>query len=170
MLVCALTCGAAQAEAQDNPFSSWPPDDPFTFQGIRQDPIPDRPDAWRITFTGPVELVCNDTRVFADEVVYETDSADVELTGNVTLEQPELRVFAERAHLNRQTRYGTFYNASGTHLRAPRGDLRPPSTMGIRRASGWILKLPAAESLPPIPGWRTTTRSSGGRSRRSMTT
>ncbi len=114
MLVCALTCGAAQAEAQDNPFSSCQPDDPFTFQGIRQDPIPDRPDAWRITFTGPVELVCNDTRVFADEVVYETDSADVELTGNVTLEQPELRVFAERAHLNRQTRYGTFYNASGT--------------------------------------------------------
>src|SRR5690606_3048285 len=35
-------------------------------------------------------------------------------TGNVTLEQPDLRVFADRAELNGETRYGTFYNASGT--------------------------------------------------------
>ncbi|MFO7300933.1 MAG: LPS assembly protein LptD [Acidobacteriota bacterium] len=112
-LLSALLLWAAPAAAQDNPFASCDPDD-FTFGGSRQEPIPDRPDAWRITLTAPVEITCNDLRLFADEVIYETDTEDVVATGNVTLEQDDLRVFAERAELNARTKLGTFYNASGT--------------------------------------------------------
>ena len=113
-LLSALLLCATPAAAQENPFASCQPDDPFTFQGSRQEPIPERPDAWRITLSGPVEITCNDLRLFADEVVYDTGTGDIVATGNVTLEQPDLRVFADRAELNGQTKLGTFYNASGT--------------------------------------------------------
>lgn len=104
----------AVAEAQDNPFTSCGPDDPFRFQGNRLDPIVERPRAFRVTLVGPVEIVCNDLSLFADEVVYETDTRWIVATGNVTLQQPDLQVFAERAEIDGQTKLGTFYHANGT--------------------------------------------------------
>ena len=113
-LLCALLMWPATATAQSNPFGSCGADDPFRFLGNSREPIDGRPDASRITLTGPVEIVCNDLRLFADQVIYETDSGHILATGNVTLEQPDLRVFAERAELNGRTKLGTFFNAFGT--------------------------------------------------------
>ncbi len=102
------------AAAQSNPFSSCKPDDPSRFQGSRPDPIPERPGEFRITLFGPVEIVCDDVSLFADEVVYETDTRFIVATGNVTMQQPGLQVFAERAEIDGRTRLGTFFNANGT--------------------------------------------------------
>ena len=113
-LLCALFLCPDAASAQGNPFSSCKPDDPFRFQGNRNDPIPERPGATRITLIGPVEIFCNDLRLFADEVAYDSDTRAIVATGNVALQQPDLQVFAERAEIDGTTKLGTFYNASGT--------------------------------------------------------
>lgn len=113
-LLSALLLWPAAASAQDNPFSSCHPDDPFTFQGSRSEAIAGRPGAFRTTLAGPVVIVCNDLRVFADEIVHDSDTGLILASGNVTLEQPDLRVYAERAELNGNTKLGTFYNATGT--------------------------------------------------------
>jgi LPS-assembly protein len=104
------------AAQSGNPFESCRADDVIRFQGSRSEAIEGRPTARRITLTGPVEISCNDLRLFADQVVFDDDTNDVVASGNVTLEQAEagLRVFAERAELNGRTKLGTFFNASGT--------------------------------------------------------
>lgn len=113
-LLCALFW-PHDAAAQSNPFPSCrPPDDTFRFQGNRQEPIVERPGAFLVTLIGPVEIVCNDLSLFADEVVYETDTRWIVATGNVTLEQPDLQIFADRAEIDGRTRLGTFFNANGT--------------------------------------------------------
>jgi lipopolysaccharide assembly outer membrane protein LptD (OstA) len=124
--LCALFVWPAAAAAQDNPFGSCGPDDPVRFQGNLSEPIAGRPAAFRITLIGPVSIVCNDLRLSADEVVYDTDTRAIVATGNVALEQPELRVFAERAELDGQTKLGTFYVATGT---ASIGNAPPESSM-----------------------------------------
>src|SRR5690606_8476729 len=44
----------------------------------------------------------------------ESDTNMIFATGNVTLEQPDLRIFAERADIDGRTKLGTFHNAVGT--------------------------------------------------------
>lgn len=112
-LLSALFLWPVEATAQNNPFSSCP-NDPVRFLGNRPEPIPDRPGATRNTLAGPVEIVCGETTLFADQVVYESDTGMIYATGNVSLAEPTLRVFAERAELNGRTKLGTFYNAVGT--------------------------------------------------------
>jgi LPS-assembly protein len=111
-LLCALFF-PSEAAAQSNPFSSCD-EETFRFQGNIPEPIADRPEAFRITLIGPVEIVCNDVSLFADQVVYETDTRWIVATGNVTVEQPGLQVFAERAEIDGNTKLGTFFNANGT--------------------------------------------------------
>jgi LPS-assembly protein len=113
-LLCTLMCWPTVAAAQNNPFTSCRPDDTFRFQGNRPEPIADRPGEFRVTLIGPVEIVCNDLSLFADEVVYETDTRWIVATGNVTMQQPDLQVFAERAEIDGRTKLGTFFNANGT--------------------------------------------------------
>lgn len=125
-LLYVLFLGAEDAAAQSNPFSSCQPDDTFRFQGNRPEPIADRPGEFRITLIGPVEIVCNEISLFADEVVYETDSRQIVATGNVTMQQPDLQVFAERAEIDGQTKFGTFFNANGT---ARIGDAAPERSL-----------------------------------------
>ena len=114
VLLCALFLGAADAAAQTNPFSECNPDDTFRFQGNQSVPIAERPGEFRVTLIGPVEIVCRDLSLFADEVVYETDTRWIVASGNVTLQQPDLQMFAERAEIDGQTKLGTFFNANGT--------------------------------------------------------
>ena len=110
-----LLLGPDAAVAQDgNPFSNCKPGDPRRFNGSREEAIEGRPGAVRITLTGDVSIVCNDTTLFADEVVYEDDTRLIRATGNVTFQQPDLSVYAERAELNGGTKLGTFYRARGT--------------------------------------------------------
>lgn len=61
---------------------------------------------------GGVMLECDDTQVFADRIEIAEDV--IRLFGNVTLKQPDLSLYAERAVMNRKTKYGTFYIAHGT--------------------------------------------------------
>jgi hypothetical protein len=75
-----------------------------------------RPADDRIVFTGPVEITCDTTKVFADEVEIVEVDADTRLIyarGNVLFSQPDLRVTAASAEFNSRTRYGTFQDAAG---------------------------------------------------------
>ena len=62
--------------------------------------------------SGRVILECDGTQVFADEIKWNDTTAWVQ--GDVTVIQDGLRVHAERAELNRATKLGTFFNATGT--------------------------------------------------------
>lgn len=101
------------AAAQDNPFSSCRIEDAVFSLGTRTDPIPERPSAHRIRLNGAVRIPCNDMVLIADEVIYDDDTKEVHAIGNVSLQQPDLSIFAEQAVLNGQTKLGTFYNAHG---------------------------------------------------------
>lgn len=117
-IACLALIGASllwpgETYAQDNPFSSCTTSQ-VRFVGNRPEPIADRPGATRNTLTGPVEIVCDDMVLFADQIVHESDTNMIFATGNVTLEQPDLRIFAERADIDGRTKLGTFHNAVGT--------------------------------------------------------
>ncbi len=68
----------------------------------------------RGTPRNPVTIECDDTRIFADEIEWKTEEQIAYARGNVVLSQADLNVAAEKAEFNRQTRNGTFYNATGT--------------------------------------------------------
>jgi hypothetical protein len=55
-----------------------------------------------------------DGRFYADEVEMNDATSVVQARGNVTLHQPDLSMFADRAVIDRKTGYGTFYNAAGS--------------------------------------------------------
>ncbi len=105
---------ATPAAAQENPFSNCPQDN-MRSAGTRYEPLedPKRPNALRVTLTGSVHIPCTDAALWADEVIYETDTRLIRATGNVLFQQAGLHLFAERAEINGQTKAGTFYNASG---------------------------------------------------------
>ncbi len=86
-------------------------------QGQTPEPITDRPappGALRFTFVGtPVVITCDDMVLQAQTIIYETDTQDIRATGEVLLQQRDLRVFAERAEMNSRTKLGVFYEANG---------------------------------------------------------
>jgi LPS-assembly protein len=105
--------GAAPAVAQQqNPFPDCKTDIVHTLDSTAE-PIPERPEARRQVLKGSVRVVCDDTTLFADEVVWETDTGTIRATGNVALQQPSFAIFAERAALDGKTKLGTFFVASG---------------------------------------------------------
>lgn len=71
----------------------------------------------RQLLTGPdVQIVCDDTTLFADEIeIVDVDAETrvVHARGNVLLSQPDLRVAADSAELNSRTKLGVFRNAAG---------------------------------------------------------
>ncbi len=74
-------------------------------------PIPERPGALEYTLTGsPVIIICDDTRLEADKIIYENDTRLIHAFGHVLFQQDDLRVNAEHAELDGKTRLGTFYN------------------------------------------------------------
>jgi LPS-assembly protein len=107
--------GARTAEAQDSMLGSCK----STIRPLGQtpEPITDRPapaNALRYTFVGsPVVITCDDMVLQARTIVYETDTQDIRASGDVLLQQRDLRVFANRAELNSRTKLGVFYDANG---------------------------------------------------------
>jgi LPS-assembly protein len=97
--------------AQNNPFASCLPTDAASQSGIRTEPV--EGGGLRFRLTGNVEIPCQGSTIYADEVVYDDRTQEVHATGHVVLNQPDLTVYAERAVFHRQTRLGTFYQASG---------------------------------------------------------
>jgi LPS-assembly protein len=76
--------------------------------------IPERPGAKRSIRRLDVQIVCDDSTIFADEVVWESDTEILTATGHVLFEQKGVRVQANRAEFNRTTGLGTFHDVSGT--------------------------------------------------------
>ena len=67
--------------------------------------------AGRRILRGPVQINCEDIRLFADEVAL--DDTLIIATGHVVFSQRTLFVSAERAEIDRRTRLGVFFNAGG---------------------------------------------------------
>jgi LPS-assembly protein len=107
--------GPRAADAQDSMLGSCK----STIRPLGQtpEPITDRPapaNALRYTFVGtPVVITCDDMVLQARTFVYETDTQDIRASGQVLLQQRDLRVFAERAEMNSRTKLGVFYEANG---------------------------------------------------------
>jgi hypothetical protein len=101
-----------QAHAQDNPFANCEATEapPVSTRGNSVDPIEG---GRRTRLFGPVVITCKDWMLLADSLDYDTTTEEVVVTGSVSLLQPDVTVYAERAVLNRKTRLGTFYEASG---------------------------------------------------------
>ncbi len=108
----------ANAAAQDNPFGQCKSPVPIRAQGKTPAVIDGRPGATRWTLVGtpesPVTIECDDVQLSAEQVVYESDTRDMHATGQVLLVQPDLRIYADKADMNGETKFGTFYNARGT--------------------------------------------------------
>jgi lipopolysaccharide assembly outer membrane protein LptD (OstA) len=104
---------ATTAAAQENPFGTCPATDlVFAADGDTQ-PVEGRPNAFLVTLTGTVHIPCGDTALWADRVVYETDTRLLRADGNVLFQQGALQIFADRAELNTATRLGVFFDAWG---------------------------------------------------------
>jgi lipopolysaccharide assembly outer membrane protein LptD (OstA) len=112
LLLCALLAtlapdrAQAQATAGVSMFESCKTGDAL-YRELEYDRA--RPD--RITLRGSVQLACDDTRLFADEVI--RDGSLIIATGHVVFSQKDLYVSAERAEIDRQTQLGVFINAGG---------------------------------------------------------
>ena len=107
--------GPRSADAQDSMLGSCK--STIRPQGQTPEPITDRPapaDALRFTFVGtPVVITCDDMVLQARTIIYETDTQDIRASGDVLLQQRDLRVFAESAEMNSRTKLGVFYQANG---------------------------------------------------------
>lgn len=107
----------APAAAQENPFGSCQKGVPIRARSWKPEAVPDRPNAIRTTLTGsadsPVIIECDETKLQAEQIVYINDTREIHATGNVLLVQPDLRLFAARADMDGNTRFGTFYSAVG---------------------------------------------------------
>jgi LPS-assembly protein len=62
----------------------------------------------------PAEIDCDDTKVFADLIEWRTDDNLVHLRGHVVFDRPDVRIYADHADVNRVTKLGAFYDASGS--------------------------------------------------------
>jgi LPS-assembly protein len=105
--------GSARAQGVDLvPGCRIVPDPP----GLQMAPVADpaRPGASRLFASGNVVIQCDRFQITADEVEYFTDTATVHLRGHVQLDQTGMRIYAERADLDRRTQRATFYNVHGT--------------------------------------------------------
>jgi LPS-assembly protein len=75
---------------------------------------------WR--FTGDVEIEGDDTKLYADQMEFFTDTDLLVASGNVVFAQAGNRIVADRVEFSTRTRTGTFYNASGSASLAERAD------------------------------------------------
>ena len=113
LLGCAIW--PAAAHAQGNPFASCK-----NFVVEKQEmrstslvPGDDSAHEWRLI--GRVKIVCDDLLLQAEEIRWRDDQPMIYASGDVHFEQRGARIDAENAEMNKQTRLGSFIQASG-HL------------------------------------------------------
>jgi LPS-assembly protein len=113
LFVLALVCLPASAAAQELGFDGcegkW--DTPFTSVAITD---PKRPGAYHVLLKGNVRFTCKDMTIWADEVEGDSDRDLVELRGNVVIDRPDLKLYADHAVLDRRSRNGTLFNVHGS--------------------------------------------------------
>ena len=107
----AFVYSAAPALAQESPMSSCKVSRMLK-EGADNTLIPGTTvHEWRLR--GSVQIVCDDTTLFAEEM-HGRDDADVfYASGDVTFQQQGTRIFAQRAEINGKTHQATFYQAAG---------------------------------------------------------
>jgi LPS-assembly protein len=84
-----------------------------------------KPDVTHTLLKGNVEIVCDDTRLYADEIEWYSDSEWMYARGHVLLQQPQIRINADSARMNRRTHLGTFNAVEGSirmHDQKPQSD------------------------------------------------
>jgi LPS-assembly protein len=90
--------------------------------------VPDKPgvthDLIKGDASGNVEIICDDLRLYADELERYSDSDWIFLRGHVLLQEPTIRINAASGRVNRLTHLGTFNQVSGTVVR----ELKPGET------------------------------------------
>lgn len=93
-------------------------------------------DQKHVHFIGHVEYEKGEVKIYADDMVVDTDTNHALASGNVLLAQGNSRLSAEHADFNTETRLGTFYNAVGfATVQPPRqvtrpGTIAPPAMTG----------------------------------------
>jgi len=84
---------------------------------------PDEKQAFKNHLSGEVRIDCDDAQIFADEIDWRDDEQTVSITGHVLFVQPGVRIMADHAIVNRITKLGTFFDASGyTQIAAKAGE------------------------------------------------
>jgi lipopolysaccharide assembly outer membrane protein LptD (OstA) len=111
----ALVPSAARAQGTNpldckNFTGHW--NDPWTRTPVG-DPKPDEKQAFKNHLSGEVRIDCDDSQIFADEIDWRDDEQTVSIKGHVLFVQPGVRVMADHAIINRVTKLGTFFDASG---------------------------------------------------------
>ncbi len=86
--------------------------DPMRHEPVGE-PKPGEPRVFKNTLNGDVRIDCDDMQIFADRIEWRDDEQTVTITGHVLFVQPGVRILADHAIVNRITKLGTFYQASG---------------------------------------------------------
>lgn len=84
-----------------------------------------QPSVEHYQISGDVEIICDDTRLYADEVEWWGDNDWVYARGHVLLQEPTIRINADSARMNRVTHLGTFNQVVGSirmHEQKPPSD------------------------------------------------
>ena len=121
---CALTILAAVvvAPARAQEAIAAPPDVAESTSSDRHEVVNERDHH----FLGRVEFERGDTKVFADEAWFYTETNRFIASGNVVFSQGANRLSADRVELDTQTNLGTFFGAFGTaSIKPPLTQMRP---------------------------------------------
>ena len=86
--------------------------DPWTRTQVGEAKPGEKP-AFKNHLSGEVRIDCDDSQIFADEIDWRDDEQTVSIKGHVLFVQPGVRVMADHAIVNRVTKLGTFFEASG---------------------------------------------------------
>ncbi len=77
------------------------------------EPKAGEPEVYKNRVAVDVRVDCDDMQLFADEIEWRDDEQTVSIKGHVLFTEPGVRVQADHAIMNRITKLGTFYDASG---------------------------------------------------------
>ncbi len=109
----------------------------------------------RYYFKGSVQVIRDDMNGGADNAVYDENTGDLHLIGNVYMVDPEVVINAKEAFLNLKEKTGALYDASiflrsrNFYIKSPRIDKVAPGTYLLKKAV-----FTACDS--PKPAWSVT--------------
>jgi lipopolysaccharide assembly outer membrane protein LptD (OstA) len=112
-LFCVSSPAAAYAQSA-NPLANCGNDWSVTKEEGGLSVAPDNPNERVGRLTGNVTVVCRDMTLQADEITWRSDSPIIYANGNVHFMQGSTKISAQRGEMNRETKLGTFFEASGS--------------------------------------------------------
>ena len=119
IFACVVLAVAVPAFAQPQ-IKCKTPGHPLMSGVVTQDinkPVEGKPGVTTSTMTATpgseITITCDDTKIIANRIESFSDSPKMLASGDVLFEQPGLRIFADRAEIDRDTHLGAFYVVSG---------------------------------------------------------